>query len=61
MDLAGGIETLRLIHRVAGGTLVLTGVYHVALVLAAVLLFRGTAPLPLIPSAPRGSPMPRRR
>src|SRR3972149_5840545 len=39
MDLAGGIETLRLVHRVAGGTLVLTGVYHVFLMLAAVLLF----------------------
>jgi len=51
MDLAGGIETLRLVHRVAGGTLVLTGVYHVALVLAAVLLFGETAPLRMIPSA----------
>jgi len=51
MDLAGGIETLRLVHRVAGGALVLTGVYHVALMLAAVLIFGETAPLRMIPSA----------
>ena len=51
MDLAGGIETLRLVHRVAGGTLVLTGVYHVVLMLAAVLMFGETAPLRMIPSA----------
>jgi cytochrome b subunit of formate dehydrogenase len=50
MDLAGGIETLRLVHRVAGGALVLTGVYHVALMLAAVLIFRETAPLRMIPT-----------
>ena len=51
MDLAGGIETLQLVHRVAGGALVLTGVYHVALMLAAVLIFGETAPLRMIPSA----------
>ena len=51
MDLAGGIETLRLVHRVAGGALVLTGVYHVVLVLAAVLVLGETAPLRMIPSA----------
>ena len=49
MDLAGGIENLRLVHRVAGGTLVLTGVYHVFLMLAAVLIFGETAPLRMIP------------
>jgi cytochrome b subunit of formate dehydrogenase len=51
MDLAGGIETLRLVHRVAGGALVLTGVYHVILVLTAVLVLGETAPLRMIPSA----------
>jgi cytochrome b subunit of formate dehydrogenase len=51
MDLAGGIETLRLVHRVAGGALVLTGIYHVVLVLAAVFVLRETAPLRMIPSA----------
>jgi thiosulfate reductase cytochrome b subunit len=35
---------------VAGGALVLTGVYHVALVLAAVLVLREAAPLRMIPS-----------
>ena len=51
MDLAGGIETLRLVHRVAGGALVLTGVYHVVLMLAAVLVLGETAPLRMVPSA----------
>ena len=51
MDLAGGIETLRLVHRVAGGALVLTGVYHAVLMLAAVLVLGETAPLRMIPSA----------
>jgi len=50
MDLAGGIETLRLVHRVAGGALVLTGVYHVVLMLAAVVVLRETAPLRMIPT-----------
>lgn len=51
MDLAGGIETLRLVHRAAAGALVLTGFYHVVLVLAAVFVLRETAPLRMIPSA----------
>jgi len=51
IDLAGGIETLRLVHHVAGGVLVLTGVYHVVLVLAAVLVVGETAPLRMIPRA----------
>lgn len=51
IDLAGGIEMLRLVHRVAGGLLVLTGAYHVVLVLVAVLVLREAAPLRMIPSA----------
>jgi cytochrome b subunit of formate dehydrogenase len=50
MDLAGGIETIRLIHHVAGGALILTGVYHVVQVLATVLVLGETAPLRMIPS-----------
>jgi cytochrome b subunit of formate dehydrogenase len=51
IDLAGGIETLRLIHHVAGGVLIFTGVYHVALVLTAILVLGETAPLRMIPTA----------
>jgi cytochrome b subunit of formate dehydrogenase len=50
-DLAGGIENLRLVHRVAGGALVLAGVYHVVLVLAAVLVLKEPAPLRMVPNA----------
>jgi len=50
IELAGGIENLRLVHHVAGTALVLTGVYHVLLVLAALALGE-TAPLRMIPSA----------
>ncbi|HEU4760362.1 MAG TPA: cytochrome b/b6 domain-containing protein [Dehalococcoidia bacterium] len=51
MDAAGGIETLRLIHRAAGGAMIFVGVHHVALVLYAVLGLRATAPLRMIPHA----------
>ena len=50
IELAGGIENLRLVHHVAGTALVLTGVYHVLLVLAALALGE-TAPLRMIPNA----------
>ncbi len=50
MDLAGGIEALQLAHRAAAGALVLTGVYHIALLLAAMLVGRETAPLRMIPN-----------
>ena len=50
IELAGGIENLRLVHHVAGAALVLTGIYHVVLVLAAVLVLGETAPLRMIPS-----------
>lgn len=49
MDSVGGIETLRLIHHIAGGVLIFTGFYHVALVLVAVLIFRMMTPLQMIP------------
>src|SRR3972149_3163349 len=50
IDLAGGIENLRLVHHVAGGALVTVGIAHVALVVAAVLVLGVTAPLQMIPS-----------
>ena len=50
IDLAGGIENLRRVHRVAGGALVAVGIAHVVLVLAAVLVLKETAPLRMIPS-----------
>ncbi|MEE8347869.1 MAG: hypothetical protein V3S20_11015, partial [Dehalococcoidia bacterium] len=49
MDSVGGIETLRLIHHIAGGVLIFAGFYHVALVLVAVLIFRMMTPLQMIP------------
>ena len=51
LDAAGGIETLRLIHRAAGGAMVFVAIHHVALVLYAVLGLRATAPLRMIPHA----------
>lgn len=49
MDSAGGIETLRLIHRIAAGVLIFTGFYHVALVFVAALVFKVMTPLQMIP------------
>lgn len=49
MDSAGGIETLRLIHHIAGGVLIFSGLYHLALVLVAVLVFKVMTPLQMIP------------
>lgn len=49
MDISGGIETLRVIHRVAGGVMIFAAVYHLALVLVAVLVLRAVGPLPLTP------------
>ncbi len=51
MDSAGGIETLRLIHHVAGGVLIFACFYHVALVASAVLVQGVMTPLRMIPSA----------
>ncbi len=49
MDSVGGIETLRLIHHIAGGVLIFSGLYHLALVLVAVLIFKVMTPLQMIP------------
>lgn len=49
MDSVGGIETLRLIHHIAGGVLIFAGFYHVAMVLVAVLIFRMMTPLQMFP------------
>ncbi len=51
MDSVGGIESLRLIHHIAGGVLIFTAFYHVALVLAAVLVLKVLTPLQMIPDA----------
>jgi hypothetical protein len=51
MDSVGGIENLRLIHHIAGGVLIFTAFYHVALVLAAVLVLKVLTPLQMIPDA----------
>jgi hypothetical protein len=51
MDSVGGIENLRLIHHIAGGVLIFTAVYHVALVIAAVLALKLMTPLQMIPDA----------
>lgn len=49
IDIAGGIETVQLVHRVTGGVLILVGLYHAALVLVA--LAQGEqGPLSMIPT-----------
>ena len=50
LDVAGGIETVQLVHRVAGGALILTGVYHAVLVLTAALALGEQGPLRMIPT-----------
>ncbi len=49
MDNAGGIETLRDVHHVAGGVLIFAGLYHVALVLNAIRSRAAITPLKMIP------------
>lgn len=49
MDAVGGIETLRISHRVAGGVMFFAAVYHVALVIVAVLVLRTAGLLPMTP------------
>lgn len=49
IDAAGGIETLRSIHHVAGGVLIFACLYHVTLVLGTVLVMRVATPLKMIP------------
>jgi thiosulfate reductase cytochrome b subunit len=51
MDSAGGIETLRAVHHAAGAVLIAAGLYHVSLVLIAVLAKRDATPLLMVPDA----------
>lgn len=51
MDAAGGIETLRAVHRGAGAVLVAIGLYHVLFIFLGVLANRLPLPLTMIPDA----------
>jgi cytochrome b subunit of formate dehydrogenase len=51
MDAAGGIESLRTIHRGAGAVLIGAGLYHAVFVFFSVLANRRVAPLTMIPDA----------
>jgi len=51
MDSAGGIETLRAVHHGAGVVLIVAALYHVLLVLIAVMVNRDTRPLSMVPDA----------
>ena len=50
LDAGGGIENIQLVHRVAGGALILAGVYHLALVMAAAVALGEQGPLRMIPT-----------
>ncbi len=50
LDAAGGIENVQLVHRVAGGALILVGVYHLALVMTAAVLLGEAGPLRMVPT-----------
>jgi len=46
----GGIENVQLVHRVAGGALILVGVYHLALVMMAAVALGEQGPLRMVPT-----------
>jgi cytochrome b subunit of formate dehydrogenase len=50
MDVMGGIQTVRLVHRIAGGVMIFDGVYHMAYVSFTVLVLQRTGPLQMIPN-----------
>jgi cytochrome b subunit of formate dehydrogenase len=50
MDVMGGIQTVRLVHRIAGGILIFDGIYHMAYVSFTVLVLQRTGPLRMIPN-----------
>ena len=50
MDAMGGIQTVRLVHRIAGGILIFDGIYHMAYVSFTVLVLQRTGPLQMIPN-----------
>ncbi len=50
LDAAGGIEHVQLVHRVAGGALILVGFYHLALVMTAAVALGESGPLRMVPA-----------
>jgi hypothetical protein len=50
LDAGGGIENVQLVHRVAGGALILVGVYHLALVMTAAVALGEQGPLRMVPT-----------
>ena len=50
MDAMGGIQTVRLVHRIAGGVMIFDGIYHMAYVSFTVLVLERTGPLQMIPN-----------
>jgi len=50
MDVMGGIQTVRLVHRIAGGIMIFDGIYHMAYVSFTVLVLQRTGPLQMIPN-----------
>jgi formate dehydrogenase subunit gamma len=50
MDVMGGIQTVRLVHRTAGGIMIFDGIYHMAYVSFTVLVLQRTGPLQMIPN-----------
>ncbi len=50
MDVMGGIQTVRLVHRIAGGIMIFDGIYHMAYISFTVLVLQRTGPLQMIPN-----------
>jgi hypothetical protein len=50
LDAGGGIENVQLVHRVAGGALILAGLYHLALVMMAAVALGEQGPLRMVPT-----------
>jgi hypothetical protein len=50
LDAGGGIENVQLVHRVAGGALILVGLYHLALVMTAAVALGEVGPLRMVPT-----------
>ena len=50
LDAGGGIENVQLVHRVAGGALILVGFYHLALVMMAAVALGEQGPLRMVPT-----------
>jgi len=50
MEVMGGIQTVRLVHRIAGGIMIFDGIYHMAYVSFTVLVLQRTGPLQMIPN-----------